>query len=836
MKKIVFTFGRMNPVTIGHEKLVNKVKEVAKKEKAEARVYLSHTQNNTKDPLSYKDKYRFARKAFGSVIINSKAKQIFQIAAELESAGYKKIVMVVGSDRVQEFKTILDKYNGREYDFEEIKVVSAGERDPDAKGVEGMSGTKLRGLASKGQFDDYTDEEGKKQFGFGSAAASKLSDADKKRMMQMVQKNLKEELEEALSVQQRIARGRTMKRNAKKIARMRKIKSKRRADKGTLEKRARKKAINIIRGKVAGDRGKNYAGLSSSEKSTIDKLVAKKKPMIDRMAKKLINKVRKAEGERLAKSRVSANEEYISEAREDSDIGDKKGSQPAKYHSGLAKSTKDKRDNQFKKAAKKHHSDPSAYPDKHAGDDKVQTKTSKHTKKYRDMFGENKSQERARELIKREKDSDKEKHDRMLDRARTKDTNAKNRSEDKTDEACWDTHKQVGMKKKGDKMVPNCVPKNEEYEINESQIGALKKKADKSGISYGILKKVYDRGMAAWRTGHRPGSSQQQWAFARVNSFITKGSGTWGKADKDLASKVRKEGNEQMPKTYKNIIEAATPAMKKAAASIEAYAKKSGGIDKADFMKAAKMLSSGNAGTNFVKFVDDLDTEPREWLITNLAKTMGKQTVEKMFKVKIREEAELDEAKQVLAHGGNGQYKIVSDGGAISVMFKGKVVGKGDFDRGADSFFISMKGQKGQKSFDDAQDIADYFAKMKIKDMNEGGIKEPVPEGATSMRNLKLVDKIKKSGAVKSGSMAKKDENAGEYGTTKLRKKYSKETPMEKADPKAMMMDKACAALHRRMQSKGDKESLSSAAYSVARGFTDLSARELQKAYKEKYS
>jgi len=81
-----------------------------------------------------------------------------------------------------------------------------------------------------------------------------------------------------------------------------------------------------------------------------------------------------------------------------------------------------------------------------------------------------------------------------------------------------------------------------------------------------------------------------------------------------------------------------------------------------------------------------------------------------------KEEVELDEAKQVLAHGGKGQYKIVSDGGAISVMFKGKVVGKGDFDRGANSFFVSMKGQKGQKSFDDAQDIADYFAKMKIKE------------------------------------------------------------------------------------------------------------------------
>ena len=123
--------------------------------------------------------------------------------------------------------------------------------------------------------------------------------------------------------------------------------------------------------------------------------------------------------------------------------------------------------------------------------------------------------------------------------------------------------------------------------------------------------------------------------MARVNSFATKGKGTWGKADKDLADKVRKEEVE--------LDEAATPQMKKAAASIEAYAKKSGGIDKADFMKAAKMLSSGNAGSNFIKFVDDLDTEPREWLITNLAKTMGKQTVEKMFKVKIREEVELDE-------------------------------------------------------------------------------------------------------------------------------------------------------------------------------------------------
>ena len=79
----------------------------------------------------------------------------------------------------------------------------------------------------------------------------------------------------------------------------------------------------------------------------------------------------------------------------------------------------------------------------------------------------------------------------------------------------------------------------EKVEQLDEKIEGLQKKAEKSGIPYGILKKVYDRGMAAWKTGHRPGATQQQWAFARVNSFITKGSGTWGKADKDLADKVK---------------------------------------------------------------------------------------------------------------------------------------------------------------------------------------------------------------------------------------------------------------------------------------------------------
>ena len=75
--------------------------------------------------------------------------------------------------------------------------------------------------------------------------------------------------------------------------------------------------------------------------------------------------------------------------------------------------------------------------------------------------------------------------------------------------------------------------------VTENTTAALKKKAEKSGMPMGILRKVFNRGVAAWRTGHRPGTTPTQGGLARVNSFVTKASGTWGKADKDLAARVR---------------------------------------------------------------------------------------------------------------------------------------------------------------------------------------------------------------------------------------------------------------------------------------------------------
>jgi len=144
---------------------------------------------------------------------------------------------------------------------------------------------------------------------------------------------------------------------------------------------------------------------------------------------------------------------------------DKDTDRPKKYVSGLSDKEKKSHDRHLAKQGKKSDGDKSAYKQSPA-DKKAKTKTSTHTKKYKQMFGEN---------------------DVSLDEA----------------------------------------------------IKGLQNKAKKSGMPYSILKQVYNRGMAAWKGGHRPGTTPQQWAFARVNSFITKSSGTWGKADSDLAKKVR---------------------------------------------------------------------------------------------------------------------------------------------------------------------------------------------------------------------------------------------------------------------------------------------------------
>ena len=145
----VFTFGRFNPPTTGHEKLLDAVAAQAKKNVgAPYYVFASHSENAKKDPLPYAKKVAYMKKMFpkhAKTIVVDKARNVFEIAVSLHNKGHKSIIMVVGSDRVAEFEGLLNKYNGVEakhgyYGFDNIEVISAGERDPDAEGVTGMSG------------------------------------------------------------------------------------------------------------------------------------------------------------------------------------------------------------------------------------------------------------------------------------------------------------------------------------------------------------------------------------------------------------------------------------------------------------------------------------------------------------------------------------------------------------------------------------------------------------------------------------------------------------------------------------------------------------------------
>ena len=159
-KSLAFTFGRFNPPTIGHEKLINKVASIRADD---YRIYLSRSEDPKKNPLSPRDKLSIMKKMFPrharKIQINT-TNMILDIASDLHRQGFTEIFMVVGSDRVREFETILNKYNDIKsrhgyYNFDNINVVSAGERDPDAEGAVGMSASKMRAAASKNDLDSF---------------------------------------------------------------------------------------------------------------------------------------------------------------------------------------------------------------------------------------------------------------------------------------------------------------------------------------------------------------------------------------------------------------------------------------------------------------------------------------------------------------------------------------------------------------------------------------------------------------------------------------------------------------------------------------------------------
>lgn len=528
---LVFAFGRMNPPTLGHEKLVNKVDDIGRRNKAQAKVFLTHSQDNKKNPLTQNQKLRFAKGAFGPKIEAAPGKTLIDVLKVLQKS-YSDVIMVAGSDRVKDFTTLLNKYNMKEYHFDSIKVVSAGERDPDAEGATGMSASKMRQAAIDNKFTDF-----KKGLPSRLRNGEQLFKAVRKGLgiKEEVEEVSEEQVDEILTIAGRRKKAIAMRRQRLKIKRARERMKYRFAGAAQLKRRTRKKAVSAIKKRVAGSRGANYTKLSPGQKASVDRLVAKRKTIINKIAQRLAPKVRRAEAQRLKNVRRKANEafeailneydnsavdamaqnkaaENIINAPQDSDIADRKGTQPAKYHKGLSKSTKAKRDAHFK--AKKDGPAP--------GDANAKTKPSKYTKMYHDTYGEgvemeysdffkliDKIEEDVSPVLKARQEREKKqlavKHTRQQSRAKIRSI----RSED-IDQAFGEL-------------------------ISEKSQSALAKKSEASGVSVGTLRKVYNRGVAAWKTGHRPGTTPEQWGYARVNAFIAKKKKGNLNHDKDLA-------------------------------------------------------------------------------------------------------------------------------------------------------------------------------------------------------------------------------------------------------------------------------------------------------------
>ena len=615
----VFTFGRFNPPTTGHEKLIDALaKQQSKNAGSMMYVYPSHSQNAKKDPLPHTLKIAYMRKMFPkykSNVIVSKSRTALEAAVELHKKGHRSIVMVVGSDRVTEFNTLLNNYNGVDskhgfYGFDDIKVVSAGERDPDSEGVSGMSASKMRAAAADGDFDLFKTgvpstfkdslklyNDVRKNLGIREERdMGEMTDFETLRDLYLTGKlwNVGDIVEAHGHEGKVINKGTNYLTFVSEDGKVHKTwlhdiverdyKKEYENYQGTPEQIARRSSRNKAR-RLMGDKavkGKDVGHKDNNPLNNDPSNLKMEDPSKNRREPRLRNEV-----------------------KQDKEIKDREGTQPAKYYAKdtegdtMAKSTKQARARHFDKKK----SGPAP------GDASATTKPSKHTKKFKQMFGEKpidevrakqavNSRGKVQKLVTAHGLKFKGKVYKEIDMELVKinnstemvtfniihpkeifgnETNISFKALKRGPFMATDTSKinevlgkdaDMGdyikdfeksdspqfkgksKEKRKEMAIAAYLSKNEElefYQLDE-KIAGLVTKAKKSGMPYGILKKVYDRGMAAYKTGHRPGTTSQQWAFARVNSFVTKSAGTWGKADADLAKQVRGEDFGMIPK------------------------------------------------------------------------------------------------------------------------------------------------------------------------------------------------------------------------------------------------------------------------------------------------
>src|SRR6056300_1114360 len=353
-RSIAFTFGRFNPPTIGHEKLINKV---AQQRTDDYKVYLSKSEDTGKNPLNARVKLATMKQMFPrharNIMLNP-SNMILDIATELYKKGYSNVTFVAGSDRVREFDTILKKYNGVKsrhglYDFDSINVASAGERDPDADGATGMSASKMRAAAKDKDFDTF-------KKGLPSSFANSKNAQD-------LFKNVRKGMMLAASIDHGAGAFRfkpfitaSTKEELEKMTLRDKYISEHLYDVGDI--------VDDVETNITGvivRRGTNYVTLE-------DENMKLHKSWLYNIMETPVYPIKLEERARELKY-------------------DKETDQPKKYVKGLSDKEKKAHDRHLEKQSKKSDSDPSAYTQSPA--DKVaKTKPSKYTKRFKQMYGE----------------------------------------------------------------------------------------------------------------------------------------------------------------------------------------------------------------------------------------------------------------------------------------------------------------------------------------------------------------------------------------------------------------------------------------------------------------
>tara|TARA_E500000178_G_scaffold152890_1_gene152726 strand:- start:32300 stop:35845 length:3546 start_codon:yes stop_codon:yes gene_type:complete len=381
-KHIAFTFGRFNPPTIGHEKLVNKVASVG------ANDYLivpSGSNDPKKNPLKVNDKIRMMKNMYPRH--QSKIKQIPGARTAIEvinklNGKANEITMVVGSDRVREFETLLNKYNGVQargtnYEFDKINIVSAGERDPDAEGAMGMSASKMRDAAKNDDFisfkkglpTSFRDKE--KLYGLvrkgmnlqanfsgpGIGTYKPTASVESFTQWQIRDLYIREQLfniNDIVEDQEQDVQGKVIRRSTNYIV-------------------------------VEDDNSKLHKCWiwNCIPTSNIDEVKLHEVNLnIDYGFEAVSETEVKMQEEKNNGKQISERDKIP----QDKDVAKKDGTQPKKYYKDMSKGTKSKRADYFAKQKYKKSDDDNDYKAA-PGDKDAKTKTSKHTKKYQQMYG-----------------------------------------------------------------------------------------------------------------------------------------------------------------------------------------------------------------------------------------------------------------------------------------------------------------------------------------------------------------------------------------------------------------------------------------------------------------